>query len=293
MKTASVLLIYLLLAITVPCNAYSSLFGHTSTAWVFQWSNLSGTAHDSAYVEKDTTVNGVTYKKLSTQDQSFKGGLIREDTVAGLVWYRDLIVTSGSYDTVEKIAFDFTLQAGDTFDVLKTGLSDTMNIVDSIKVINGLKYIYFRAQFNQGDPYCFIEGIGSNVGIFLKHWGPTLMFGQYLLCSYKDKIRTGYENRRYNGDCNPYLNVPEPPKPDKDVITIYPNPSRDEMHITNTSGKSIYRISITSIEGRVILRQIGDNITTVNLQSIPSGYYLLHVFFVDNSADIKPILVRK
>lgn len=278
---------------TAICYAqpYKSIFGHVSTAWVFQWTNLSGTTHDSAYVEKDTIVNGVTYKKLLTQYPSFKAGLIREDTAVGLVWYRDLITTSGSYDTVEKIVFDFTLQAGDTFDILKTGLSDTMNIVDSVRVINGLKYIYFKAKIIGNEPYCLIEGVGSNYGIFLKHWGITLMAGQYLLCSYKDEIRTPYQNRRYVGDCNPPTGIVKLSQSLKDKIIVYPNPATTQLFVENNTNYLIQKVSIMSIDGReLMLSRLSSG--ALNISTLASGYYFLCIQLDNGPSIIKTFVIH-
>src|SRR5690606_4658322 len=119
------------------------------------WSNIWGNTNDTAYIEKDTVVNGIAYKKVITKSGTsvYGGGLLREDVNSGYVWYRDLQPTADPLDTTERIAFRFDLNVGDTFDISNRERQPgsyplTDNIVDSVKIVNGLKHIYFRGQFN-------------------------------------------------------------------------------------------------------------------------------------------------
>src|SRR5690606_34309961 len=104
-----------------------------------------------------------------------------------------------------RLAFRFDLNVGDTFDIsnhsLPLSYPDSLNIVDSIQTINGLKYIYFKAHY-KGEPVTIIEGIGSNISILWKHNSSgIIMTEQYLLCTYKNGHKTPYINKKYTGKC--------------------------------------------------------------------------------------------
>src|SRR3546814_784425 len=181
MRPKFLLFLVLLFSICFSANSqpYQSIFSNNGdTYWVFSWQNLSSSFQDTARVEKDTTVNGITYKKIMTGSPDlYPGGLFRENTSTGEVWYRDLVVYRSPDDTVERLAFQFSLQAGDTFDISNTLLDpgtypDSFNVVDSVRTIDGLKYIYFKGMYGN-EPFTIIEGIGSNVGIIWNHLKPT------------------------------------------------------------------------------------------------------------------------
>lgn len=267
---------------TGSAQPYESIFGDNSTEWVFRWSNLPGTYTDTAFIEKDTTVNGVAYKKVITRYGNFKGGLLREDTDSGIVWYRDIEHTIFPDDTVETIAFRYDLNVGDTFDISNVMLQkgsyhDSLNIVDSVKTIGGLKYIYFKGQYQSGqnfkEPFTIIEGIGSNIGIFWKYYAGVQMNAQYLLCSYKDGIKTSYINRYYNGKCQVFGNVNSINK-DSD-ITIYPQPATNVLYIKNDSKEQIINAQLLNQVGQVLINYTSNTLTSISLSSVPSGMYIL------------------
>lgn len=59
-------------------------------------------------VPETYAVNGITYKKIMTGSPDlYPGGLFRENTSTGEVWYRDLVVYRSPDDTVERLAFQF------------------------------------------------------------------------------------------------------------------------------------------------------------------------------------------
>lgn len=272
---------------------YQSIFSDNGdTYWVFSWQNLSSSFQDTARVEKDTIVNGITYKKVVTTDPDlYPGGLLRENTSTGEVWYRDLIVYRSPEDTVERLAFQFALQQGDTFDISNTLLDpgtypDSFNVVDSVRVIDGLKHIYFKGMYGN-EPFTIIEGIGSNVGIIWKHLKPTPMMSGYLLCSYKNGSKTSYKNRRYNGNCNvPGLGVEAINSTDGDIL-LYPHPANNLLRFKFNSPFSLTRCTVYNLVGRSISEYHSTSITEIDLRALPNGHYFLKLLTSDGQSILK------
>lgn len=285
----------LLMHFRADSQPYQSLFSHGdfTTTWTHFAFNLSQANFATSRYEKDTVVHGVAYKKVVLMTPvtdglfgPFSGGLFREDTMTGRVWYRDVKMSTplSPSDTVERLAFRFDLQVGDTFDLSHSsgGFPDSLQIVDSIRVIGGLKYIYFRAQVF-GEPVAFIEGIGCNLGIFWKcenHAGFFALWDTYLLCSYKNGEKTHYHNRKYDGNCQPYSHIEhlsdrtnaEP------VIVLYPQPARGIIKISNGRSQPIKRIQIFTSQGRLVRSLTGDNITQLEAGDLSAGLYYIKLF---------------
>ncbi len=280
MKTLRIMSIILLSIVTESVSAqYQSIFGQNSTQWVFEWHNLPGGAQDTVYVEKDTTAYGQDWKKILVTRNNNYSALLREDTTLGKVWYKALF---GDYsDTVVKTIFDFSLSVNDTFDVSNvwTGgpntTTTTQNTVDSVYYQNGLKHIRFK-----GGIYLFVEGIGGNIGILWKQYN-TVFLSQYLLCSYKDGIRTSYVNKRYNGDCDVFSDTGiDDVKIDNDKISIHPNPAFDEIRFKVSHGTQIKNTSVYDTQGRLLSR--GDNKSSIDISDLHSGVYLLQFMTADH-----------
>ena len=215
MKIKYVIIFVFLLAVQpTAAQPYQSIFANADgeTKWVFIWHNLSISLNDTAFVEKDTTVNGIAYKKITTVGQNHDGSggwLMRENTDSGYVWFRSIKLRDPQLDdTTEQLAFRYDLDIGDTFDISNSRLPkgsypDSFNVVDSVRYIGGLKHIYFKGKYSyyNNEPFTIIEGVGSNMGVLWKHMSPTAMRYQYLLCSYKNGQKTTYNNRYHNGAC--------------------------------------------------------------------------------------------
>lgn len=300
MRKLLILLSFLMLWGMFPTTAqpYKSIFGDPTTKWVFVWNNLPGWFHDTAYIEKDTVVNGINYKKISTYQKQFDGaggGLVREDTNIGKVWYRSVNMRYPD-DTVERLAFRFDLNVGDTFDISNSMLTggsypDSFNIVDSVRIINGLKHIYFKGQYSfYNEPFTIIEGVGSNMGILWKHLLPTVMQRQYLLCSYKGGSKTSYENKAFNGICWQYSHVGDIEE-DNEGIVIYPMPAREVIHILNTSLNKITKVQIINQVGAILLQANQSEITDINIKGISPGYYYIKMFSANGYVSTKPMII--
>lgn len=294
----------------VHAQPYQSMFSHEDypTQWSFAWYNISIRSVDTAYVEKDTVVDGLTYKKVvspvSTQD-GFAGGLFREDTLNGKVWYR------GIPDTAEWLAFRFDLQEGDTFDISNTAYPrgsypDSLNIVDSVRVLHGLRHIYFKAKVANlpTEPYTLIEGIGSNMGIFCKHGSDPRIGGvggyvtlstTYLLCTYKNGQKTPFHNRRYDGNCQPFgksINEADEEASSLLGLTLYPQPARGKVWIKNKLGQPVQSIQVYSSHGKLFQSFAGNDLEEFFTDGWPSGLYYIRFFSERGFLGVKPLIVQ-
>lgn len=303
--------------VCVYAQPYESLFSHGdySTTWTHKWVNLGQDGITSSRYEKDTVVHGVTYKKVILSNPSlnrpFAGGLFREDTTSGKVWYRDIKFSNpfASSDTAERLAFRFDLKVGDTFDLSHTTrrFPDSLSIVDSVRTINGLKHIYFKAKvygrstLSDGEPLTFIEGVGCNLGVLWKHGNSNPgtvthaeLFATYLLCSFKNGVKTDYHNREYNGDCDPRLQIAQPNTRSKaePSIYLYPQPARGTVRIDNDSGQPISGIWVFTPQGKLVYRCSGQDIKQLDLGDLPAGLYYMKLYAGKSCQAIRPLVIN-
>ncbi|WP_276132472.1 T9SS type A sorting domain-containing protein [Polluticoccus soli] len=226
--------------------------------------------------------------------------LVREDLNTGSVWARYTKPFVGAWeDTVEKLLYRMDLNVGDTLDIYNLGPSygspypDSLKTVDSVKVVNGRKHIYFKGKAEQyqsiNEPFTLIEGISSNMGLIWKYDGGFLG-RQYLLCSYKDGQKTGYQNLFYNGDCYPPLSVQT--ILEKGTVRIYPNPADNFVYLEKETNKAISRIHIRTTDGKVIKTISTSDFSEVDVQDIPTGYYFMHMV-IGEELIVKPIIINR
>ncbi len=277
---------------------YQSIFGQNSTQWVFEWHNLGIDEQDTIYVEKDTVAFGHNWKKImvTRYQQQFNGGLLREDTTIGKVWYKGLKFQQSSRDTTQVIVFDYSLNINDTFDI-GNGWSafqstTTENTVDSIYYLNGKKYIRFKGLYSPGVPpenYLFIEGISGNLGILWKASNVGGLGTPYLLCSYKDGIKTSYVNQRHNGNCNVFgANNLNDYETLSKLISIFPNPAFNDLYFELSDGLKVEKINVFDLQGRRIF--IHGNNRNIDISPLSSGTYFIQFITIDHLKINKKII---
>jgi hypothetical protein len=162
----------------------------------------------------DTIYNNVPYQKLfECQDKEQKlwslKSLIRQDQKK--VYLKEL----KSDD--EKLLYDFGLMPSDTFEIKDAYVTLTL---DSINVVDGLRYFYFH-YYNWKTRW--IEGIGSTVGLLNNHGNLGVVgYTAKLLCCFNDTI-TYYHNPNYS-DCYLYITGVDKLH-DRNGIGVYANES--------------------------------------------------------------------
>ena len=249
---------------------YKSIFGNTSTMWIVKWYNLDFGGIDTIVVEKDTLAYGFNWKKIiTTQPYGFfeSGALLREDTLIGKVWYHPL--EPGRDSTY--LAFDFALEAGDTFDLSSNydpWLTSVM--VDSTDILDSGKRILFNSYIEQGENITFVEGVGGNQGPTYKESSGWLH--PYLLCAYKDGIQT-YTNISYEGNCTPptAINLIEPAK----EVEVYPNPVVDVLRIKNLSELKFEKVEVYNVLGRKVFAEL--YLPSIDFNGLMPGLYYIRL----------------
>ena len=81
-------------------------------------------------------------------------------------------------------------------------------------------------------------------------------------------------------------------------FTLYPNPvnSGSQLTIYNESSLSIYRVSIISLSGQVVLSENMFDLNKkiiLNLDKLPRGIYIVNITFEDGSSKSTKIIINK
>ncbi|MFT4526852.1 MAG: hypothetical protein ACI85F_003032 [Bacteroidia bacterium] len=164
--------------------------------------------------------------------------------------------------SVEELLFDFTLSEGDTM-----WFPESVAIVDSVDlvVVNGqsLKRLFYEP--GTSGLLWSIEGIGHNLG-FLQ---PVINFeGFSELNCYRENGTISYPENV--SECS-IVSVSED---SKHSLSVSPNPSTGIFRI-ETSQKST--IKIYDLYGRLVLQDLLNGSSEIDISSEPSGVYLIMV----------------
>ena len=231
--------------------------------------------------------------------------LIREDTIANIVYYRD-----PNTDTLEHILYNYNLHVGDTIrypiSYYSTTLGYMLPVVDSVvhidsTLINGVYHKVFTMQGrNDSFPhstgglyraYTLIEGMGCTVSPeFPALFTGCFEYNEKLLCFQQDTvlpvINTPYylcavgfpssPDSFHNGlgNCNPMsVNNIQKSIPS---LTIYPNPVTTELTITSSS--TVTFITITNLIGQTLFTQpCNSALVQVDVSNLPKGLYFIKI----------------
>ena len=86
---------------------------------------------------------------------------------------------------------------------------------------------------------------------------------------------------------NPFVNIPdlEKPIPRSDQPLIYPNPVTDKLSIIYK--EPIKEVQVYSINGNLIFSEYGQNIESINTESLPGGTYIIEILSDTNQYSLK------
>ena len=212
-----------------------------------------------------------------------------------------------SLSNTEILLMDLNLEVGDTVDTktwIWDGVSynDTAIVVDSVYYHNDMKHIRTNYYTSFKRPYTsdniydtlkFIEGIGPSFGIT---YIPSVMLagnGSYftytVICYYRDEIS---EYRKIPNEWSCYvrwwMNINDV---DNISATIYPNPTKDKVFITNLVAEEHYIkvVSQMGIEVKTITAY-GTEIE-IDLKELPNGVYNIVIVNSNGSTSKKIIKI--
>jgi hypothetical protein len=172
--------------------------------------------------------------------------------------------------TDEQLLYDFSLRVGDTIKgfLFPNGPNGiTVYSIDSIL----LDSIYHR-RINSG-AIQLIEGVGSTQGLIEPLTYDPL---GWLICFNKNG-ETVYYNNIPHDSCN-IVNGIELHEQQQSRLTLYPNPSTDQITIETSSTPTNSQLSIMNLNGQEILTcQITESKTTIDISTLPSGVYFVRL----------------
>ena len=218
----------------------------------------------------DTIIGNVRYMKImgiSNNGDPHLFTVLREED--GKVWERHLSTS------LETLLYDFTASVGDTLCFGEPGASFVLDSISMVQIggIDRRKFWFGLEYDGFGNPRAketWVEGIGSDFGLLWSGYYGVYDGWHCLLCfhQYGELV---WENPEY-GFCT-YTTVEE----NKDSeIALYPNPGNNTLNICTTLQNAC--VEVYDINGKLVHNQeITDNVTSINVESWPSGAYLWKV----------------
>lgn len=282
---------------------HDAIWGQFEGVYIFGFNGYySGATHYYA-ANGDSSLNSFMYIKIYDSDSSgnsygYPPHLIREE---GERVYYFL-----PFEQVDTLLYDFSLQPGDTANVYTNWIAPIIPVVDSVGVIqtgNQLrKCIYFNkisgnATFNQTNyglvdytPIMWIEGIGSNDGLFVPYGGAEVIDGITFLTCFREN-----DTVQYGDVCNlVYTPVNEASK--KEGIEVFPNPANEKVFINSDSFHVNGEFIIYSSFGNEMLRKTFLSSAAfaqqVDLLNFPEGIYFLVLHSANDNYSQKLVVVK-
>lgn len=256
--------------------------------WTIKSENLSGVWTDTLKIEKDTLVNNVTFKVVNT---SYKTIYLSENTETGQVEF-----FTDDDDTL-RLLMDLSLEKGDSFYLEGASFNNPGYYeVDSVYEKNNRKHVQinFPIFYASDEKLTFIEGIGTNLGLYYKD----IIAGDmnpYLLCAWENENKI-YSNDYYDGECNVSQSMStENVKNKVSFFYISQNP----VYSNSLEVSFIYpftgRLYLLDITGKIILEGRISKSTTHKLLILPKtekrGIYLLNVISSKGESQTMKIVI--
>jgi hypothetical protein len=183
--------------------------------------------------------------------------------------------------------YDFSLEEGDTY-VNSFGNKLTVNSVDTL-VINGIKRK--RINFNDSGSSCWIEGMGSNTGLF-RHVEKTPTSAAYSrsFACFSHNGTVLYLGHSFP-DC-PQANFSSLNKIDQDSVKVFFNHHRHTISIV--SPYAIKRVKVFNANGLLLQEEKinGEFQIVLHKCMLTSGVYIVNIVFQDGKNEIRKLLIR-
>lgn len=250
--------------------------------WEIKYSDSwTSPSYGTIHIRGDTVIDNENYKILSEKSGDIILGFFYDQGKQSYFRYND---------TVEVLIYDFNLEAGDTFNLVFP-LSFTpdwpefesmiVQEVDSVEFNDGSyrKRIVFETENSYSlcaeENLMWIEGVGSNVHPFYPLYD-CFEYGIQLDCY----INNG--NELY-GKCQ-YLSVD---KYSIVAVKAFPNPFFDQINILDNE-HVIVSTALLDINGNQVAN--ANKSELLNLEYLPSGVYMLKVWFKDGSISLSRLM---
>ena len=289
MKIYVLFILILVLSVTNAFSQYKSVFGEQSTQWNLLNEIPDAIETDSVYIMKDSTINGTVYKAVKSY---LRGSIyfLRESEDNSKVFYFNPQLSDKEFKVL-----DLTLEKTDTFKI--RGDNDVSIVVDSIYDKDGLKHIRFDFLIEiigSKEHFEFIEGIGSNFGLFYQGISiDQIAEMHYLLCTYKDGAHVYNNNsKRFNGQCKVFMTNINGNQLCQEVL-VYPNPANQILKLKAKDISQPFNLKIYDFKG-LIMKKVSDIACseTIDVSNLPVGIYFYKLDFKDYVIYDKLIISR-
>lgn len=283
-------------------TVYRSVFGDSVTEWYDMYYSIgidcamATTAYVCQSSDDTVTLGG---KQYLYSEWHFDNGFYFEDEILYLResedhsrLYARLYIPHTDSILPEILIMDLNLNVGDTLD--KSNLEQWLTafpnmysealtiVIDSIRYIDGRKYLYTRYSQYPWHNLVFIEGVGPSMGMYY----PAVRYYQefsLLLCCYKDTepvYRVPFDDVRVFCDtvenCVIRCGFGGITELDKSVVSIYPNPA-DDYIVCDGDFAEPRRALIFNASGKVVGVSHIVGGSKVDISSLNPGIYFLTV----------------
>lgn len=240
----------------------------------------------------DTTINGITYKKLQTPHVNrnmsgscaFKNkgyqGAVREDASNKMIYLLK------PQETSEQLLYDFNLQVGDSIKgVLDIGMGDVVISIDSVLVRNS-----YRTRWNINSCYniSIIEGIGSTYGLVEPTPGCITDMADFSLSCFQEGTQAAYPSSVSNCQTITSLTTNNL---NNEPISIFPNPANGEIQL-DFKGKRVKEVLLFNILGEKIATREVSSSNLLKIDNLPIGTVMVVTVDEKNQRTYHKIIVK-
>lgn len=261
-------------------------FPDSNATWGSYYDDADGYDYNVFYLDGDTAIYGTNYSKIYNfinWDVRHYVGAYRQDTLQRRVYARvpDFMYPLPFHyqDTGEVLLYDFSLQIGDSvkipsayyhFNYLKVANIDSIIINGNYRKVLEVAPV----MFDPGVHSYWIEGIGSNKGLFWPHYNfeSSVCF---LECMTQDGS-TLYTTQS-TGNC-PYIINPITSILIDNDINLSPNPTSNQIQINIKSNVLPAHLFFYNDNGEIVKQiLLKDTKSLIDISELYSGFYFLIV----------------
>jgi hypothetical protein len=234
------------------------------------WKCLSygwGTQYFDYFIDGDTTINFVQYKKYYRADgnEVYYNGLLREDIIEQRVF-----INASNEDV---LLYDFSLEVNDTAAVYGAwSMHDIVVTEVTTVLVNGTyrKKIVFD-ELNGWNPGYWIEGVGSAYGLPDAALGQITDYIPVLTCFYEENNLVWDNPDNNDMECSSTLATYEIEQVE---LNVFPNPASEKLNWTLPTANSncTMQIEIYNSTGQMC-KSIITNSNQIEISDLASGIY--------------------
>ncbi|MFZ4455142.1 MAG: T9SS type A sorting domain-containing protein [Bacteroidales bacterium] len=284
MKTKLLALLLLVMISLLSASAqYKSVFGSKSTSWNQLFDDNSTIFTDSLFVTGDTIVNSILYKTIGLLSRNdFENGyyLLRETPDRSKVYMYFPEKVFPNMIKREFLVMDLNLNVHDSFLIEEANSSQTI-FVDSVFIDSeNRKHVRFAKRvtnFLGDENFEFIEGIGTNLGLFYKgvmfdYWAPS---HNYLLCSHQNDT-VSYFGKQSKNQCSFFLTDIKETRKTQSILLSFDKRTNQLVIKSNNVSEADFTFALYSANG-TMLKQADETTlpTSIGLSNLPNGVYIV------------------